>query len=69
MVPCHVTADDAFPWYHGTQTAQTSTGELKRKLLKSVAGVNRGLSCREAEMTDILELVEQLEVRCDRHDV
>lgn len=56
-------------WYYGTQTAQSSTAELKRRLLKSVAGVNRGLSCREAELRDILALVEQLEVRDSRHDI
>lgn len=38
-------------------------GDLKARLLRASAGVNRGLSCREGEQEEIFQIVEDLEVR------
>lgn len=46
----------------GLKAPQSSLAELKGQLLKSAAGVNRGLSCREGERREIVSIVEQLEV-------
>lgn len=42
-----------------------SVADLKARLLRASAGVNRGLSCREGEQEEILEIVKELEVRKD----
>lgn len=44
------------------QISRSPLPELKERLLKSVAGINRGLTSREAEQKDIVALVEELEV-------
>lgn len=36
--------------------------ELKGRLLKGAAGVNRGLNCREGEQKEFIDIIEQLEV-------
>lgn len=45
------------------KTVWQSVADLKARLLRASAGVNRGLSCREGEQEEILEIVEDLEVR------
>lgn len=40
-----------------------SVAELKARLFRASAGVNRGLSCREGEKEEIEDIVEELEVR------
>lgn len=39
-----------------------SVPDLKKRLWRACAGVNRGLSCREGEKEEIEEIVEELEV-------
>lgn len=36
--------------------------DLKGRLLKGAAGVNRGLNCREEEQEEFIDIIEQLEV-------
>ncbi|CAM9821404.1 unnamed protein product [Scytosiphon promiscuus] len=42
-------------------TTVESVADLKARLLRVSAGVNRGLSCREGEQEEILEIVKELE--------
>lgn len=37
--------------------------DLKARLLRASVGVNRGLSCQEGEEAEIVQIVEDLEVR------
>lgn len=39
-----------------------SVAELKGRLLKRAAGVNRGLNCREEEQKEFVDIIERLEV-------
>lgn len=50
---------DLRPWFC---QALESVAELKGRLLKGAAGVNRGLNCREGEQKEFIDIIEQLEV-------
>eukprot|EP00904_Undaria_pinnatifida_P009657 jgi/Undpi1/5821/HiC_scaffold_2.g01095.m1 len=43
--------------------AMESVAELKGRLLKRAAGVNRGLNCREEEQKEFVDIIERLEAQ------
>lgn len=49
-------------WHPPSRVALQSVADLKARLFRASAGVNRGLSCREGEKEEIEGIVEELEV-------